>query len=181
MKKDSTTRRTELLGKVLSCLVSVTTILGVPLALYGFFAAQQQSRVDRTFAFYKDFLGSARQDDVNMLIQIWNDKANEAQQYLTKNDQAALTKLQTALVQESKASAAMVRVVEFYDGVGTCVANGLCDNATAYALLHDPAYQIVSAYGGYLSTVGRAGTPFASGIFVISSLPAAQASVWWRF
>jgi len=181
VESDNTRRRSEFLGKVLSSLVSITTILGVPVALYGYFAAQQQSRVDRTFAFYKDFLGSSRQDDVNMLIQIWNAKAGEAQQYLAKNDQAGLAKLQAALVQEAKASAAMVRVVEFYDGVGTCVANGLCDNATAYSLLHDPAYQIVAAYGGYLSTVGKAGTPFASGIFVISTLPATTASTWWRF
>lgn len=181
MEKDNAPRRSEFIGKVLSYLVSLTTILGVPVALYGYFAAQQQSRVDRTFAFYKDFLGSARQDDVNMLVQIWNAKANDAQQFLAKNDQAGLTKLQTALLQEAKASAAIIRIVEFYDGVGTCVANGLCDNATAYALLHDPAYQIVAAYGGYLSTVGKSGTPFASGIFVVSSLPTSAANAWWRF
>ena len=50
-----------MLARVLSYLVAITTILGIPIGLYGYYAPQQANRVNRTFDFYKDFRGDGLQ------------------------------------------------------------------------------------------------------------------------
>jgi len=49
--------RGDVLARVLSYLVAVTMILGIPIGLYGYYASQQANRVNRTFDFYRDFRG----------------------------------------------------------------------------------------------------------------------------
>jgi hypothetical protein len=161
----------EHLGPVLSYLVSITTILGVPIALWGYFVVQQQSRVDRTFEFYKNFHAEGLLEDVNLLIEKYRTKADEIKKVLAKSDQHGLAKLQESLVmQDAKANAALIRVVKFYDGVGPCIDHLLCDSDAAVALLQAPASQIVSGYGAYLSGQQTEGSSFAKGVFTVSSL-----------
>ena len=91
-------RHSERLGTVLSYLVSMTTILGIPVALYGYLSAQQSSRVDRTFEFYKDFRAAELQDDVNLLVEKFNAKADEVSKFLANNDEAGLTELEKTIL-----------------------------------------------------------------------------------
>ena len=67
-RTDETTRRSrgDVLARVLSYLVAITTILGIPIGLYGYYASQQANRVNRTFDFYRDFRGDGLQNP-NML------------------------------------------------------------------------------------------------------------------
>jgi hypothetical protein len=163
-------RRSWNLGTVLSYLVSMTTILGIPIALYGYLAAQQSSRVDRTFEFYKDFRDAALQEDVNLLVEKFNAKADQVRKFLANNDEAGLTQLEKSLVQDAKADAALSRVVVFYDAVGPCVAHSLCDADATVALLKLQAQQMVSAYGAYVLSQQQSGSPFGSGIFIVNGL-----------
>ena len=167
------------MSKILSYLVSITTILGIPVALYGYFSAQQASRVDRTFEFYKDFRTGELQEAVNLLVDRSNTKRNDINQLLQKGDDAGLVKLQETLVQDPKSSEALVRVVVFYDALGPCVDHLLCDADAAIALLKAPAAQIVSAYGGYLSEIQRTGSPFARGVFTVGNMTAPSRLQLW--
>jgi hypothetical protein len=174
-------RRSEIVGAVLSYLVSITTILGIPVALYGYFVSQQQSRVDRTFEFYKDFRAANLQDDVNLLVENFKAKSDEIKKVLATPDQAGLDKLEEALVQNTKASTALAHVVIFYDGVGPCIDHLLCDGDAAVALLQDPAYQIVIAYGAYLNSLHKDGSPFAKGIFTVGQMNPTTSKFWSLF
>ena len=169
----------ESLGTALSYLVSITTILGIPLALYGYLSAQQTSRVDRTFEFYKDFRDTHLQDDVNLLLEKFNAKADEVKKLLANNDDAGLTKLQSSLLQDANANAALTRVVVFYDAVGPCVAHTLCDADATVALLQLPAQQLVSGYGAYVASQRQSGSPFGGGIYIVNGLPAKSNSWPW--
>jgi hypothetical protein len=174
-------RRSEILGAILSYLVSITTILGIPVALYGYFVSQQQSRVDRTFEFYKDFRAADLQDDVNLLVDNFSAKADEIKKVLATSDQAGLDKLEESLVQDPKASAALTHVVIFYDGIGPCIDHLLCDGDAAVALLQDPAYQIVRTYGAYLNSLHKDSSPFAKGIFTVGQLNPTTSKFWSLF
>ena len=55
------------MARVLSYLVAITTILGIPIGLYGYYASQQANRVNRTFDFYKDFRGDGLQKDFSFV------------------------------------------------------------------------------------------------------------------
>lgn len=166
------------IGEILSYLVSIATIVGIPVALYGYFQTKQEDRINRTYDYYKQYHDGQLPLDVNMLVKAWNEKSDAVKQLLAKQDYDGLSKLQAALVQDAGINAALARVLVFYDGVGTCVANWLCDGDTAYNLLHFQAYQITSAYGGYLTDNQTLGTPFARGIFTVAHLPEPKA--WWR-
>jgi hypothetical protein len=168
-----------MLGTVLSYLVSMTTILGIPVALYGYLSAQQSSRVDRTFEFYKDFRAADLQDDVNLLVEKFNSKADEVSKFLANNDEAGLTELEKTLLQDAKANAALSRVVVFYDAVGPCVAHSLCDADATVALLKFQAQQMVSAYGAYVVSQQQPQSPFGSGIFIVNGLTAPAKSWPW--
>jgi hypothetical protein len=172
-------RHSETLGTILSYLVSMTTILGIPVALYGYLSAQQSSRVDRTFEFYKDFRAADLQDDVNLLVEKFNGKADEVSKFLANNDEAGLTELEKTLLQDAKANAALSRVVVFYDAVGPCVAHSLCDADATVALLKFQAQQMVSAYGAYVVSQQQPQSPFGSGIFIVNGLTAPAKSWPW--
>jgi len=173
--------RAEILGAVLSYLVSVTTILGIPVALYGYFVSQQQSRVDRTFEFYKEFRAADLQDEVNLLVGNFTAKADEIKKVLATPDQAGLEKLEESLVQDPKASAALTHVVLFFDGVGPCIDHLLCDGDAAVALLQDPAFQIVRTYGAYLNSLHKDGSTFATGIFTVGQMNPTTSKFWSLF
>jgi hypothetical protein len=172
-------RPNEIISQTLSILVSVATIIGIPVALYGYFQTKQEDRINRTYDYYKQYHDGQLPLDVNALITAWNAKADEANQLLSKQDYDGLSKLQAAVMQDASVNAALARVLVFYDGVGTCVSSLLCDGGTAYQLLHYPAYQITSAYGGYLTANQTQGTPFARGIFTVAHL--AEPKTWSLF
>ena len=76
--------RGDVLAKVLSYLVAVTTILGIPIGLYGYYASQQANRVNRTFDFYRDFRGDGLQKDFSLLVSRWNEKSAQVDELLKK-------------------------------------------------------------------------------------------------
>ena len=179
MSKSENKRLRDIIAESLSFLVSVATIVGIPVALYGYFQTKQEDRINRTYDYYKQYHDSQLPLDVNTLIAAWNDKATEAQQFLAKNDYEGLNNLQTEVAQDAKISPALGRVVVFFDGIGTCVTTSLCDEDTAYALLYEPASRIRSAYGGFLTKYQSPGLPFAQGIFTVAGL--SPPKKWWTF
>ena len=86
-------RLAEITAAILSFLVSLTTILGIPVALYGYLMTQQQTRVDRTFQFYKDFRDGNLDADVKLLVEKANAKAKEMQALVDKDDQAGNSRI----------------------------------------------------------------------------------------
>ena len=76
----------DVLARVLSYLVAITTILGIPIGLYGYYASQQANRVNRTFDFYKDFRGDGLQKDFSLLVTRWNEKSAQADGFLKSDD-----------------------------------------------------------------------------------------------
>jgi hypothetical protein len=76
----------DVLARVLSYLVAITTILGIPIGLYGYYASQQTNRVNRTFDFYKDFRGDGLQKDFSLLVTRWNEKSAQADGFLKSDD-----------------------------------------------------------------------------------------------
>lgn len=176
MPKIDHPRHDDTLGKILSYLVAITTILGIPVALYGYFSSQQASRVDRTFQFYQDFRTAALEDDVNLLVEAWNAKRDEAQKLLDQNDDNGVVKLIESLLKDEKANAALAHVVVFYDGIGSCIDHSLCDANAAMALMKGPADQIVPPYGSYLQAMQSTNPPFAIGIFKVYAL---RKKWWW--
>jgi hypothetical protein len=169
-------RHGDVLGRILSYLVAITTILGIPVALYGYFVSQQTSRVDRTFDYYKDFRSGSLQNDVNLLVESWNAKGDEVNKLLAQNDYTGLAQLVKTLAENGQTAGALSRVVVFYDGIGSCIEHALCDAHAAVALLKDSTEQIVPTYGSYLQTIQRTNPPFAVGIFTVYGL---KPKWWW--
>jgi hypothetical protein len=171
--------RSEIVGAVLNYLVSIMTILGVPIALLGYFAVQQQSRVDKTFEFYKSFHAEGVLEDVNLLVEKYEAKKDEIKKVLATPDQKGLEKLQESLVmQDAKANAALIHVIKFYDGVGPCIDHLLCDGDAAIALLQAPASEVVSGYGAYLHGLQKDGSTFATGVFTVNNLTTTSKILW---
>ena len=83
----------DVLARVLSYLVAITTILGIPIGLYGYYASQQANRVNRTFDFYKDFRGDGLQKDFSLLVTRWNEKSAQADGFLKSDDFTGLSQL----------------------------------------------------------------------------------------
>ena len=159
----------------------MTTILGIPVALYGYLSAQQSSRVDRVFEFYKNFRDTNQEDDVNLLVGKFNAVSDEVQKLVSNNDQAGLLKLEASLLQDAKVDAALSRVVVFFDAVGPCVKHSLCDADAVVALLQYPAQQIVSTYGKYVSSLQQPGSSFGTGIFIVNEIPTTPKTWSWYF
>jgi hypothetical protein len=107
--------RGDVFSRILSALVAITTILGIPVGLYGYYASQQASRVDRTFEFYKDFRGDTLQRGFSLLVEQWNAKAAEVEALLAKDDQAGLGQLVVSLLQSDEAQTALAQLVLFFD------------------------------------------------------------------
>ena len=142
-RTDETTRRSrgDVLARVLSYLVAVTTILGIPIGLYGYYASQQANRVNRTFDFYRDFRGDGLQKDFGLLVTRWNEKSVQVDRLLKNDDFAGLSRLAASLLQTDETQTALSRLVLFFDEAYSCVDKALCDNNAAFALLQNPADQ----------------------------------------
>jgi hypothetical protein len=110
----------DVLARVLSYLVAVTTILGIPIGLYGYYASQQANRVNRTFDFYKDFRGDGLQKDFSLLVTRWNEKSAQADSYLKSDDFAGLSQLAASLLQTDETQTALSRLVLFFDEAYSC-------------------------------------------------------------
>jgi hypothetical protein len=169
---DYTPRRTrgDVLARVLSYLVAITTILGIPVGLYGYYASQQANRVNRTFDFYKDFRGDTLQKDFGLLVTQWNEKSTEVDGLLKNDDFAGLSRLASSLLQSDEVQGSLSRLVLFFDEAYSCVDKSLCDNNAAFALLQNPADQIFSMYGSYLTTVRQQHPSYADGIVKVRTL-----------
>jgi len=137
-------------GLILSYLVAISTVIGIPAGLYGYFASQHDKRVETTFEFYKQFRADAFQQDWTLLITRWNANAADAQGRVAQGDMQGLQNLVVSLVSDDKGSAAMERVLSFFDELSACVENALCDHNAAYGLLKDQAEQMADAYGPYI-------------------------------
>jgi hypothetical protein len=170
MSKTEQSSRSDRLSRILSYLVAITTILGIPVGLYGYYSSQQASRVDRTFDFYKDFRGDTLQKDFSLLVEQWNAKYADVAALLEKNDEAGLGQLVMSLLQSDEAQTALARLVLFFDETYSCVDKALCDNNAAYALLQNPADQIFFMYGSYLTTVRQHNPNYATGILKVRAL-----------
>ncbi|HUD88089.1 MAG TPA: hypothetical protein VMR17_16720 [Xanthobacteraceae bacterium] len=171
MPNSDSTSSADTLSKILSYLVAATTILGIPVGLYGYLSSQHANRVDRAFQFYEDFRGATLQDDFNLLIENWNAKADQAQQLLVQNNSGGFTQLVGSLLQTDQEQAALNEIIQFFDGIYSCVGNSLCDNNATIALLQEPANQIYSAYGSYLANAQQKNPNYAVGIVKIRALP----------
>ncbi|HWW33900.1 MAG TPA: hypothetical protein VNZ23_01550, partial [Xanthobacteraceae bacterium] len=130
------------MARLLSYLVAVTTILGIPIGLYGYYASQQANRVNRTFDFYKDFRGDGLQKDFSLLVTRWNEKSAQADGFLKSDDFTGLSQLAASLLQTDETQTALSRLILFFDEAYSCVDKSLCDNNAAFALLQNPADQI---------------------------------------
>jgi hypothetical protein len=162
--------RGDVLARVLSYLVAVTTILGIPVGLYGYYASQQANRVNRTFDFYRDFRGDSLQKDFSLLVTRWNEKSGQVDRLLKNDDFTGLSQLAASLLQTDETQTALSRLVLFFDEAYSCVDKSLCDNNAAFALLQNPADQIFSMYGSYLATVRQQHPKYADGIVKVCSL-----------
>ena len=160
----------DVLARVLSYLVAITTILGIPIGLYGYYASQQANRVNRTFDFYKDFRGDGLQKDFSLLVTRWNEKSAQADGFLKSDDFTGLSQLAASLLQTDETQTALSRLVLFFDEAYSCVDKSLCDNNAAFALLQNPADQIFSMYGSYLATVRQQHPNYADGIVKVRAL-----------
>jgi hypothetical protein len=160
------------LGRLLSYLVAVTTIIGIPAGLYGYFAGQHKDRVEKTFEFYKVFQSEPVQRDWSLLIGKWNEKAPEAKAIGLKGDAKADLDLIESLMSDQQSSAAFERLLAFFDAAAACVENSLCDQNAAHALLKDPAKQLASAYGPHVLLIRKEfGNPkYGTGLFQTRSI-----------
>ncbi len=171
-RADDASRRSsgDVLARVLSYLVAITTILGIPIGLYGYYASQQANRVNRTFDFYKDFRSDGLQKDFSLLIVRWNEKSAQVDAFIKNDDYAGLSQLADSLLQSDEAQTAMSHLVLFFDEAYSCVDKALCDHDAAFALLQNPADQIFSMYGSYLQTLRQQHPNYADGIVKVRGL-----------
>jgi hypothetical protein len=116
-RTDDVPRRSsgDVLARLLSYLVAVTTILGIPIGLYGYYASQQANRVNRTFDFCKDFRGDGLQKDFSLLVTRWNEKSAQADGFLKSDDFTGLSQLAASLLQTDETQTALSRLILFFD------------------------------------------------------------------
>jgi hypothetical protein len=149
-KNSSGQQRDDPLGRILSYLVALATIVGIPAGLYGYFAAEHARKVEKTFEFYKDFRGETFQKDLKLLIQRWNSKADEVNKLIAQGHEEGMRELTTSLVTDEEGRKAFAGVLSFFDALSACVEASLCDRNAAVALLKVPATQITSAFGSHI-------------------------------
>jgi len=142
--------RDDPLGRILSYLVAITTIIGIPAGLYGYYAGERTKRVERTVEFYKDFRAEAFQKKWGLLTDRWNKKASEVNKLLDESNYVDLRLLVTSLVEDESGRGALTQVILFFDGLSACVENSLCDGNAAVALFKDPASEFFSIFGSHL-------------------------------
>jgi len=170
MPRTDRTRRDDTLGRILSYLVAITTILGIPVGLYGYFSAHHASRVDRTFEFYNDFRTAALQKDLNLLVGAWNAKADDEKKLLEQKDYDGFNQLVETMLRDGEARTALTEVIPFFDEIYSCVDHSLCDGNATIALLQGPATQIVSMFGSHLLKMQQTNPAYAIGVFKVRAL-----------
>ena len=143
------------LTQILSFLVSISTIIGIPVGLYGYFSSQHKDRVGATFQFYKEFRSEQTQKDWSLLINRWNAKAQDARTIVRSGNDKELSDFVETLVSDSDGSAAMERVLSLFDEMSACVDNSLCDRNAAYALLKVPADEFAAAFGPHIFLIRK--------------------------
>jgi hypothetical protein len=165
-------KRDDPLGRILSYLVAITTIIGIPAGLYGYYSNQHDKRVEKTFEFYRTFRADSLQKDWSLLVGRWNAKAQEAQTLVRQGNQPAFEKFVILLVDDKEGAPAMEHVLSFFDELTACVSNSLCDQNTAYALFEEPARQFAGAYGTYVLHIRQQfnNGQYGSGLFQSRSL-----------
>jgi hypothetical protein len=161
-------------GNVLSYLVSIATILGIPMALYGYYSSQQAARVDRTFDFYKEFRTGEMQADLNLLVDKFNERADEIQKLVEKGGNPG--PVEDSLLQDVKAKAALSTVVVFYDAMGSCVDHGVCDGNAAIALFQYQAGQVLSMFGLHIQGQQKLIPTYGRGVYTVNGLTTQK---WW--
>jgi hypothetical protein len=72
--------------------VAISTIIGIPAGLYGYYSNQHDKRVEKTFEFYRTFRSDSLQKDWSLLIGRWNTKAQEARTLVRQRNQEAFEK-----------------------------------------------------------------------------------------
>jgi|HubBroStandDraft_2_1064218.scaffolds.fasta_scaffold373192_2 hypothetical protein len=169
MQNSSQTHKGDAFSKLLSSLVAITTILGIPAGLYGYFSSQHASRVSRTFDFYKDFRGDPGKD-FKFLVAGWNARAEEEKSLAQKGDEAGVKSLVSSLLTNNQTQTAVTELVLFFDEVYSCVDNSLCDRNTAVALFQSPASQFFSMYGSYFQDVRETNPTYAIGVMKLRNL-----------
>jgi hypothetical protein len=167
--------RAQRLGNLLSSLVSIATILGIPVALYGYYASQQAARVDRTFDFYKEFRTGEMQQDLNLLVDKFNARADEIRKLIDNGGD--LGPLEDKLLQDANTKAALSKVVVFYDGMGSCVDHAVCDGNAAIALFQYQASQVLSMFGPHIQSQQKLIPTYGRGVYTVNGLT--QQKWWW--
>jgi hypothetical protein len=160
-------------GKVLSYLVAISTIIGIPTGLYGYMSSIHAKKAERTYEYYRDFRSEAFQRDWLLLFNRWNEKASDVQQILATKDFDRLRRLASGLVnQDDQSKTAFARVVGFFDEAYACVDNSLCDQNVAFFLLKTPASEFVSAFGSHIMYIRQEykSEKYGTGLFKVRSL-----------
>jgi hypothetical protein len=160
------------LGRILSYLVAISTIIGIPAGLYGYFSSQHDKRVEKTFEFYKTFRSAELEKNWSLLIGRWNNNAKEARALIAQGKTAEFDDFVIGLVAEAPGPGAMEHVLSFFDELSACVSNSLCDGNTAYALFKEPAHQFAGAYGPYVLHVRQefGNQKYGTGLFQTRAL-----------
>lgn len=173
MKSSAHGEPVDKLGRVLSYLVAISTIIGIPTGLYGYLSSIHAKKAERTYEYYRDFRSEAFQKDWILLLNRWNEKAGEVQQIIAVKDFDRLRRLTTGLVNQDEAGkTAFARAVGFFDEAYACVENSLCDHNVAVLLLKTPASEFVSAFGSHIVFIRDEykSTKYGSGAFKVRSL-----------
>ena len=144
------------LGKILSYLVAISTIIGIPTGLYSYLSSLHDKKVERTYEYYRDFRSEAFQKEWVLLLTRWNEKASEVKQILEVKDFARLQSLASGLInQDDAGKTAFAKTIGFFDESYACIENELCDHNVAVVLLKSPASEFVSAFGSYIISVRK--------------------------
>jgi hypothetical protein len=136
--------------------VAVVAILGIPVGLCGYYAAEHTKRVQNTFEFYKDFRSQAFQDKYQALIGAADEKAAvidgvmvELRDNVTERDRKVL-EVVAGFAESNNGVKNLSAALLFFDGMAACVTNALCDRNATVALFNVPARELASAYGPYI-------------------------------
>lgn len=171
--------REDLLGRRLSYCVAVVAILGIPIGLCGYYAAEHAKRVQNTFEFYKDFRSQAFQDKYQVLITLAEDKSDDIDRLMNQHrdnvperDRLVL-EVVTGYAESNNGGKNLSAALLFFDGLVACVNSGLCDRNAAVALFNGPARDLASAYGPYIVFIRgkyRNNQKYGTGLFQTRAL-----------
>lgn len=160
------------LGRILSYLVALATIVGIPAGLYGYFAGQHVKRVEKTFDFYKSFRSDPVQKQFGLLVARWNAASDKLKTLTDQNNDEEIRELATSLVADQEGGTAFEEVLSFFDDLSACVEASLCDRNAAVAVLQKPASQVGSMFGSHILYVRDkyGNEEYGTGVFRIRAL-----------